>query len=69
MTPKQTALRNTSIVVASGLATGALVSLAFAFLTTAQIGIAACAIILVFGIKMVYDTELSKAETLEKLNK
>lgn len=69
MTPKQTAIKNTLLVVGSGLATGALVSLTLNFLTLAQFGIVACVVMLGFGVKMVYDLELSKAERLEELNK
>ena len=69
MTAKQTALYNTLILIASALATGVVVSLAFNYLTVTQIGIAACAVMLVFGIKMVYNIELDRAKRLEELNK
>ena len=69
MTPKQIALRNTLIAVAYGIAGGALVSIAFTFLTVAQMGIAACVILLGAGIKFIYDIELHRAETLAELNK
>lgn len=67
LTPKQTALRNTLLIMASGLATGLTVSLAFAYLTIVQMSLGVCLILLAFGIKMVYDIELDKAERIETL--
>jgi hypothetical protein len=68
MTPKQIALRNTGLVVISGLTAGILINLAFTFLTVPQIGLACGLVVLGLGVKLVYDIELSKAETLEKFN-
>jgi hypothetical protein len=69
---KQTALIQTLKLFAVALSIGALTSLAFAYLTVAQIGIGVCIVMMAFLGKMVYDIELSKAEhqeTLKELNK
>ena len=68
MTPKQTALLNVTYMVVSGLIAGFLVNAAFTYFTVAQIGIGFCVGMLIYLCKMVYDFELEKAETLEKLN-
>ena len=69
MTPKQTAFRNTASVVASGILGGVLMSLLFTYFTVYQIGLGFCALVLAFAVKMIYDIELEKAESLKKLNK
>ena len=68
MTPKQTAILSVARLIGTALLVGPLVNAAFTYFTIAQIGIGFCAGMLVYLIKMVYDIELAKAETLEKLN-
>jgi hypothetical protein len=68
MTPKMTALRNTLIVIGSGLATGFIVSLAFTYLTLMQAVIIFAVLALVGLAKMVYELELDKAKRLQELN-
>lgn len=69
MTPKQTALMQTAKLFAIAIFTGIIVNVLFTFFTVAQIGTAFCLLALLFLGKMIYDIELSKAESLEQLNK
>ena len=68
MTPKQTALKHTLAVFASGLVGGLLMAVIVVNFTMAQISIG-LGILFMLGIaKLVYDLELSKAEHLKSLN-
>ena len=69
MTPKQTALRNVGILVASSIVTGLAVGLLFTYFSASTVLIGVCSLLFAFAIKMVYDVELAKAEALDKLNK
>jgi predicted membrane protein len=69
MSPKQTALTKTAMIVAAGLLFSVVLNVIFIFLTMAQIGILFCLVGLVILTTVVYDIELSKAKSLEELNK
>lgn len=69
MTPKMIALRNTLGIVVAGLAGGVIMSLAIVNLSFAQI-ITGFAILVILGVgNLVYQLELAKAESLDRLNK
>jgi hypothetical protein len=69
MSPKQTALTKTAMIVDAGLLFSVVLNVIFIFLTMAQIGILFCLVGLVILTTVVYDIELSKAKSLEELNK
>ena len=62
MTPKQTAIIRTSIIMGSGIIASIAIAIIMTILTIAQIGILLCVVGLVFLAKVVYDIELNKAE-------
>jgi Flp pilus assembly protein TadB len=64
---KQIALIQTAKLFAIVLSIGALVNVAFIYLTVTQVGIAFAVAVLAALVKMVYDVELSKAEYRETL--
>lgn len=68
MTPKQTALRNVAFMLATALLAGLAIGSVFTYFTVTQIGIAFCALMFIWALKMLYDMELDKAERLAKLN-
>ena len=68
MTPKQTALARVVGLIATAIAVGFVVNVAFTYFTVAEIGIGFSIGMLAFMIKMVYEIELDRAERLEKLN-
>jgi hypothetical protein len=68
MTPKQTALRNTLAVFASGIVGGLLMAVIVVNFTLAQISIGFGILFVLCISKLVYDLELSKAEHLKTLN-
>lgn len=69
MTPKQTALLNVARLIGIALLSGFAVNVAFTYFTVEQIGIGFSVGLLAYMIKIVYDIELLKAESLDKLNK
>lgn len=68
MTPKMIALRNTAIVIGSGIAAGIGIALAFTYLSVAQIGIAFLVVGMLIVAHMVYEQELDKAKRRQELN-
>jgi hypothetical protein len=68
MSPKQIAIRNVALIIASALATGLAVVFAISYLTLTWFAIGACVVMVCYGIKMMYDIELNKAKTLAQLN-
>lgn len=69
MSPKQTALVRTATMVGCGILFSVVLNIIFMFLTVPQIGILFCVIGMGILIKIVYDLELGKAESLDRLNK
>jgi hypothetical protein len=69
MSPKQTALIQTTKLFAIAITVGVLVNVAFAFLSVAQIGIGFSIVVLACLAKMVYDLEVAKAEHIQGLEK
>lgn len=68
MTPKMTALRNTALMLGTGLGIGFATNVAFTYLTLMQAVIIFAVLALVGLGKMVYDLELDKAKRLQELN-
>ena len=69
MSPKQLAIRNVALILASALAVGLATVLAISYLGLTWFAIGACSVMVFYGIKMMYEIELGKAETLAELNK
>ena len=69
MSPKQTALVRTAVIVGAGVAIAVATTLTIMFLTVAELALLFCVIAFLFAIKVVYDIELSRATLLETLNK
>ena len=70
MTLKQMALKRTVIFAASALGVGLLNSLAMHYFGLATVGLVWAVLILIFGIRFVYQTEVDRLErenTLKKL--
>jgi uncharacterized membrane protein YgaE (UPF0421/DUF939 family) len=67
MTLKQRALIEVAKTCALALAIGAGTGILFNTVPLAIIGIGACSIMIVYGLKMVYDTKLAQLEAEEKL--
>jgi hypothetical protein len=68
MSPKQIAIRNVALILASALACGVAFVLAISYLGLTWFAIGACVVMVCYGIKMMYEIELSKAKTLAQLN-
>jgi hypothetical protein len=69
MTPKQTALISMAKMIGLAILAATVTSVLLMFVPLPMIGIGLCLIgISILG-KMIYDLELSKAESLEALNK
>ncbi len=68
MSPKQIAIRNVALILASSLAVGLATVLAISYLSLTWFAIGACVVMVCYGIKMMYEIELSKAKTLAQLN-
>jgi uncharacterized membrane protein YgaE (UPF0421/DUF939 family) len=68
MTPKQTAVLNVVKIFAIGIGAGISIAFLTELFTLEQLGIGVSVALLAYMIKMVYDIELAKAETLAKLN-
>jgi hypothetical protein len=68
MSPKQIAIRNVALIIASALAVGLATVLAISYLTLTWFAIGSCVVMVCYGIKMMYDIELNKAKTLAQLN-
>jgi uncharacterized membrane protein YgaE (UPF0421/DUF939 family) len=72
MTPKQTALINTSKMLGMAVLAGSVTSLLLIFVPLPYIGIGVCVVVMLFLVHMIYELELSKAEyrkTLTQLKK
>lgn len=69
MSQKKIALTKTAMIVGAGLLFSLVLNVIFIFLTIAQIGILFCVVGLAILAKVVYDIELSKAKSLDELNK
>lgn len=67
MTPKMTALRNTALMLGTGLGIGFATNIAFTYLTLMQAVIIFAVLALVGLGKLVYDIELAKAEYKESM--
>ena len=68
MTPKQIAVFNTLKVLAIGIGGGFFIAVLFSLFTLEQVGVGLAVLLLVAAIKLTYDMELTKAESLAKLN-
>ena len=68
MTPKQIALKNVTFFFFSAIVSGILLALAIDFFGLAVIGTALSFVMLAYLVKIVYDMEVDRAESLEKLN-
>jgi hypothetical protein len=68
MTPKQIAVLNTFKVLAIGIGGGFFVAALLSFFTLEEIGLGLAIILLISAMKLTYEMELSKAESLAKLN-
>lgn len=69
MSPKQTALVQTSKLILSGLVIGFVIGVLFNLFSAAQVLAVLAVLIVIYCTKIVYDINLSEAETLDKLNK
>ena len=68
MTPKMTALRNTAMMLGTGIAGGLIVAFIISTFTVAQLGIGFTVLVLLGVAHTVYELELDKAKRLQELN-
>ena len=68
MTPKQIALKNVSIFVATALIIGIALAYVISYVSLATVVTVSMVALFAYFVKILYDMELSKAETLDKLN-
>ena len=69
MTPKQTAVTRVAFMLASWMLVAVLMVNLLNYFSITQIAIGFCVCLLAYGIKVLYNIELDKAETLDRLNK
>ena len=63
-----TAIRNIALLLSSAIATGVVMAYSIHFFGLAVVGTALSFAMLAYLIKIVYDIEVDKAKSLEKLN-
>ena len=68
MTNKQRAMMQTMVMVGSSMLSGAITLLAFMYIPVEYIGMGLAAVVLGALLKTAYDINLSRLESLDKLN-
>jgi hypothetical protein len=68
MTPKQIALKNVSIFVATAFIIGVALAYVISYVSLATVVTVSMVALFAYFMKVLYDIELSKAEALDKLN-
>ena len=69
MTARQIAIINVFKILAIALGTGLVTVALLKTFTIPQLGIAFCVLCILFMLKTIYDIELMRAESLDRLNK
>lgn len=69
MTPKQIALYQVAKIISLSVIVGLSCGFLFSYFSFKEMAVGLTVFVLIFLIKLVYDIELSRAETLAKLNK
>ena len=69
MTPKQTAIKNVSIFVATALIVGVALAYVIAYVSLATVVTVTMVAFFAYIVKVLYDMELSKAESEAQLRK